>query len=375
MRSRPYAAIWFVLGMAAVCATVPLPMGDAARGQELFRSQLCLTCHSLGGSGGRSAPDLSAHGGRGFSPAGLAALLWNHAPRMWAAMTKRGVAPPQMSEQQAADLFAYFYAARYFERPGNRGRGRNLFDSYRCADCHGGATAGPGGAPPARAWPSLGDPIALAQQMWNHAAGMSQAMVKQGIPYPELAAEDLLDLVTYLGRLSRAAPQVPTPGVGSAASGEKIFSSKGCAGCHTGGPETPTWRTRFSLTDFAASLWNHAPKMRGSHSALSYEQMRDLVAFLGALQYLEQRGNADSGQQAFVRKKCPACHGEAASGALDLSGQAGRMSSHGMVAALWKHNPGMLEEMRRQRISWPRVTATEMADLTAYLHGPRLRRR
>jgi hypothetical protein len=35
----------------------------------------------------------------------------------------------------------------------------------------------------------------------------------------------------------------------------------------------------------------------------------------------------------------------------------------------------MLEEMRRRRIAWPRFTATEMADLTAFLHGPRLKRR
>ncbi|MBM3747151.1 MAG: c-type cytochrome [Acidobacteria bacterium] len=375
MRGWVQAASWFVLGIAAVCATVPLPMGDAARGRELFRSQGCLTCHGLGGSGGRSAPDLSAHGGRGFSPAGMTALLWNHAPRMWAAMAKRGVASPQMSEQQAADLFAYFYAARYFDRPGDRRRGGDLFNSYRCTDCHGGSTAGPGGAPPASAWPSLGDPIALAQQMWNHAAGMSQAMAKQGIPHPELMAEDLLDLMAYVGRLSRAAPQMPKPGVGSAASGERIFSSKGCAGCHTGGPETPTWRTRFSLTDFAASLWNHAPKMPGSRPALSYEEMRDLVAYLGALQYFEERGNLDRGEQVFAKKKCAACHGQAADRAPDLSDQAGRMSSPGMTAAVWKHDPRMLEQMRRQRIAWPRFTATEMADLTAFLHGPRLKRR
>ena len=54
---------------------------------------------------------------RGFSPSVMAGLLWNHAPAMWAAMERKGVARPEAGEQQAADLFVYFFAARFFEQP------------------------------------------------------------------------------------------------------------------------------------------------------------------------------------------------------------------------------------------------------------------
>jgi len=32
---------------------------------------------------------------------------------------------------------------------------------------------------------------------------------------------------------------------------------------------------------------------------------------------------------------------------------AGRMTSLGLVAALWKHGPDMMDRMRRQQIAWP----------------------
>jgi hypothetical protein len=51
------------------------------------------------------------------------------------------------------------------------------------------------------------------------------------------------------------------------------------------------------------------------------------------------------------------------------------MTSFDMVAALWKHGPVMLNRMRLKRISWPRFSGSEMADLTAYLHGLQLKQR
>ena len=54
---------------------------------------------------------------------------------------------------------------------------------------------------------------------------------------------------------------------------------------------------------------------------------------------------------------------------------AGRMTSYGMLSALWKHGPQMLNTMQQSGISWPRLDAQEMADLTAYLHGTEFKRR
>jgi hypothetical protein len=51
------------------------------------------------------------------------------------------------------------------------------------------------------------------------------------------------------------------------------------------------------------------------------------------------------------------------------------MSSFEMVAALSKHGPAMADRMRLKKISWPRFSGDEMANLAAYLGGMELRRR
>ena len=43
----------------------------------------------------------------------------------------------QLTPEQAADLFAYFVSARYFEKPGDAARGKQAFAAKHCADCHG----------------------------------------------------------------------------------------------------------------------------------------------------------------------------------------------------------------------------------------------
>jgi len=290
-------------------------------------------------------------------------------------MSRQGAAQPQLSPQEAADLFVYFYTARYFDLPGNTRRGRAIFSEKRCAECHAGPGPGPDGAKPVSAWESPEDPIALAQQMWNQSARMRRAMARKKIPYPELVAEDLADLVAYLRRFRRSAERVSAATVGSAQNGERLFREKRCAACHVGSFDMKTRRTRFSLTDFAASLWNHTPGMPGELPALDVGEMRDITAYLGALQYFEEYGNIDRGREVFVRKKCATCHGDPASGVPELSTKAGAMSSYDMMTALWKHGPAMLEAMRGRKIGWPRFTAPEMSDLVAYLHGPRLKRR
>jgi mono/diheme cytochrome c family protein len=160
-----------------------MPMGDASRGKELFRTQACVLCHSVNGEGGNEAPDLAqAVVQRGFSPYQLAAMLWDHAPAMWSLMAKKGIARPQLTEQDAADLFAFFFGARYFEKPGNVGRGRRVFNAKRCSACHGVEVPVRAGIKPVAQWQSLHDPIALAQQMWSHAVEMRSAHDQLKIP-------------------------------------------------------------------------------------------------------------------------------------------------------------------------------------------------
>ena len=111
--------------------------GDARRGEQLFQSEQCVQCHSVNGRGGATAPDLAKRMDRDYTPTVMASLMWNHAPDMWAAMEKRGLARPALTPEQSADLFAYFVSARYFEKRGDAGRGKQAFAAKHCADCHG----------------------------------------------------------------------------------------------------------------------------------------------------------------------------------------------------------------------------------------------
>jgi cytochrome c len=362
------------VGGAGIGATSSLPPGDANRGKELFRAWNCNVCHSINGQGGRSAPDLGKSVERGFSPYVMAGLLWNHAPAMWAAMDRKGVARPEPGEQQAADLFAYFFAARFFEQPGDAGRGRRVFVAKRCGECHGTKMALREGIRPVADWDSLADPIALAQQMWNHSRDMRGALDGSAISYPRLSTQELADLLADLRRTvqrGQAGEFSPAP----AESGRKLFEAKGCAECHRGSLALESRATRYSLTDFAAAMWNHPFRTMPNPGQLTYGEMRDLVGYLVSMQFFEERGNPDRGGRVFARKRCALCHDNPSTGAPARSTLAGTMTSFGMVAALWKHGPAMLDRMRREKIAWPHFDGSDMADVTAYLHGVEFKRR
>src|SRR5215475_13522064 len=111
------AALITLAALSAAYAADIAP-GDARRGANLFESEQCVQCHRVGRPGG-TAPDLGRRVGRDYTPTAMAALMWNHAPDMWSAIKLRRIEAPQVNEQSAADLFAYFMSARYFEHPGD----------------------------------------------------------------------------------------------------------------------------------------------------------------------------------------------------------------------------------------------------------------
>src|SRR6516165_4787744 len=126
---RVIAAGALVLRSALAGSIIP---GDERRGEQLFQSEQCIQCHSVNGRGGTLAPDLARRIDRNYTPTVMASLMWNHAPQMWAAMKKQGIRKPQMTPESASDLFAYFVSARYFERPGDAARGKQLFADKHC---------------------------------------------------------------------------------------------------------------------------------------------------------------------------------------------------------------------------------------------------
>ena len=127
-------AIWSFFAAGSLHAAAVA--ADSERGAALFATLPCVQCHSVNGKGGTAAPDLGARGDRDFTPASLAATMWNHAPAMWASMRSRAIRAGDLNEQGAADLFAFFYSARFFEKPGDAGRGKRLFSANHCPECH-----------------------------------------------------------------------------------------------------------------------------------------------------------------------------------------------------------------------------------------------
>ncbi len=354
------------LPLAAVdAATIA---ADSSRGAELFETLHCIQCHRINGKGGTVGPDLEKRIDRNFTPASLAATIWNHAPTMWRGMSERDIPAAGMNEQAANDLFAFFYAARFFEKPGDAGRGKALFEAKHCADCHGITEAKLAAAKPASQWESIGHPIVLVDAMWNHGATMREQFAVRKLPWPELTSQDLTDMLVYLRNLPGLRNVTGRFFINSGANGGALFQSKGCAACHQGKLALAPRLKNKTLTDVAVAMWDHEPRMAAVPPQLTVEEMRDIVSYLWAQEFFETAGDAVRGERVFRAKHCAMCHNDAASGAPKLPRAGESHSAAGMVAALWVHGPRMLTEMQRRGVAWPRFDDHEMSNLIAYLN-------
>jgi mono/diheme cytochrome c family protein len=356
----------------ALGAQTPDFTADSARGERLFETLACVQCHSVNGKGGTAAPDLGRMIDRGFTSATLAATMWNHAPGMWAAMRDRQIAAGELDQQAAQDLMAFFYAARFFEKPGDAGRGKRAFESDGCAGCHGVNSSPNAAAKPVAQWTALADPIALVEAMWNHRAEMQAASASKGAPLPAIGAQDLTDMLVYLRNLPATRDQTGSFRIAAGSAGDAVFQSAGCARCHPSVAALALSVQGKTLTEIAAEMWNHAPRMAAAGAPsvpLAPGQMRDLIGSFWAAKFFTDSGRPASGSRVFVAKNCALCHNDAASGAPRLPIQGRSFSGASMVSALWRHGTRMLDLMKSRNIAWPRFDGSQMADLIAYLNS------
>jgi mono/diheme cytochrome c family protein len=352
-----------VLGLL-LCGNL-LWAGDAQRGADVLRRENCLQCHNVQGVGGVTAPDLGRQIARRYTPAVMASVMWNHAPTMWARMSADGVPPPRLTVQDSDDLFAYFFSLRFFENLGEAERGKYVFVTKHCADCHSlrEPSEGPGDA--VTNWMSLGDATLLVQQMWNHQAAMEKAVTKKQKGWVELTGQELTDLSLYLRNLpqNQKAPadfSLPEP-----ASGEEAFKAT-CSGCHKGSLALDKRLANMTLTDVAAEIWNHAPRMKAAPTT-SPEDMRKIVAYIWERQYLGTSGNSAKGRHVFIAKSCSSCHAAGESGAPKLPAGGKSYTSVAMISVLWTHGPQMLERMKAKGVAWPNLSPGDVSNLVAYL--------
>ncbi|MFN7992239.1 MAG: c-type cytochrome [Bryobacteraceae bacterium] len=358
------------LVVAARAASPPIIAGDSDRGAALFQKERCVQCHSVNGRGGKMALDLSARVDRGFTPALLASAMWNHAPVMWSAMEGAGIARPNLSPADAADLFAYLYSTHFFDKPGDAAQGKTTFTARHCGDCHGVNESRAEGAPPVVKWESLGQPVVLVQQMWNHSSRMREAFARKKIPWQELTAQELRDILAYLRNLPEARGLAARFSFTSGEGGEAVFHAKGCVKCHVGKLALEDRLHNLTLTEIAVDMWNHAPRMIQPVPQLSEEEMRRLLSYLWMRQFVYAKGDAARGKSVFQAKSCAVCHMGGTHGAPQLPGQGRPYSEITIMSALWKHGPQMFTRMRQTKMIWPRFNnPQQLTDIVAFLNS------
>jgi mono/diheme cytochrome c family protein len=182
--------------------TTQIVPGTPATGEKLFSERRCATCHAVAGKGGRVGPDLG-RSGHHVSLTEFSARMWNHGPKMWAAMKARGIDVPKLSGQDTADILAYLYVAHYFDPAASAGRGAQALADKGCTTCH--SVNGQGGKVAADFATSIvvGSSGALIAGMWNHGPLMEAAAKKQGVSWPLLQGRDLADITAYLNSLGK----------------------------------------------------------------------------------------------------------------------------------------------------------------------------
>lgn len=172
---------------------------------------------------------------------------------------------------------------------------------------------------------------------------------------------------------------------GDVARGWGVFTEKHCVRCHAiwdlGGEIGPdlgrSGGADLTVSDLAATLWNHIPKMRSymernrvSYPTLSVEEVNDLFGFLLFVSHLEQKGDQFEGEQLFREKGCARCHhadGRSdGSRDLDLSSWATYSNPIVWAQRMWKHAPAMARAMEESGIEWPQLDDTDLADIIAF---------
>ncbi len=360
-------------GIAAEKKGEYLLPGDFKEGWKVFSVKKCSQCHSIWGEGGKGGPDLGTLPEHYVSQAQLAALTWNHGPEMWGRMLAKKIPFLKIDKKEMADLFAFLYFIRYMDEPGDARKGKTLVESKGCLKCHQPKEGAQGDL---SRWAMYTNPIVWAQMMWNHAPQMEQEMRKKGIPRVEFKENEMVDLIAYVRSVNPKAEKVYLA-PGDPASGEKLFSARGCSQCHTpGGRLDLAKKGDFprTLAQLTGVMWNHSYEMwKGMEEKgikrqdISPQDMADLVAYLFSMRYFDEPGDVERGKKVFAQKQCNLCHGKGGK-MVSLAGMKGKISPIFMAQAMWNHGPGMLEQMRKLKISWQEITGKEMVDLMEYLN-------
>lgn len=172
---------------------------------------------------------------------------------------------------------------------------------------------------------------------------------------------------------------------GDARKGHEVFVGKGCGSCHairgsgaSVGPDLGRIGTKhLTMTQIAGAMWNHAPAMKQAarEKGLAWKpfqgsEMRDLIAFLYAVNLLDAPGAPRRGERLFVEKGCATCHSVKGRGGT-IGPTLEQWKAYGSpilwAELMWSHALGMEDKVRAFGLPWPRFEDNEMVDLIAYI--------
>ncbi len=193
----------------------------------------------------------------------------------------------------------------------------------------------------------------------------------------------MADLLAYVYSLPDLPPRRARLELGKASAGMKVFDDMQCGECHTlleGDGDrlalNAAPRKYRTLTGLAVAMWNHRPIMEEWSKETGLEvrnfqkdQMKLLVSFLFEEGLLEERGDASKGALLWRGKGCSNCHDNVAQGSRVAPLRLKSYTVTDLTAGIWRHGPAVEDEMLREGITWPQMTASDIADIVSWLNS------
>ena len=247
-----------------------------------------------------------------------------------------------------------------------------MFVRSGCERCHRLRGVGGGPGPDLAALPARTGFFELAAAVWNHVPRLGARMWATGVER-QVTPSELSAVLAFI--LTAQYLDVS----GDARSGERLFSTKGCAGCHTlgdkggrGGVALDSLKMSNSPILLSAAMWNHGTA-KVARPALNAGELRHIVAYVvrGARQTDAARmsvlADTPAGAEAiFNEKGCAGCH--SLESRLDRGGRQGGVT--GFAERMWNHESAIQAAGSRGAVP-AHLTGQDMAALVGHLFASR----
>ena len=171
--------------------------GNPRNGEKLFVAKRCVECHSVTPQGDPTRANLRVRLIKG-SLITIAGTMWNHGPKMWADMARRGITMSSLTAEEMSDIVGYLYFLQFIDPPGVAERGRMVFQEKRCSKCHGSPEKGVAQGADFAKSDKLKTQLEVVTEMWNHASTMEEKMLKESLEWPVFRGGEMADLMAYL---------------------------------------------------------------------------------------------------------------------------------------------------------------------------------